>query len=449
MISTNLNMILNEIDWLEQVIHQVITTYLMQEGHENSWLDLQIPELDEESDYSKKVREWNLNQYERLAMALAMAPHVKPNALDIFYGKNGMYDRPFTEFGGALDRGHSGFIPTGQTYIFILTSNFPELWRETIEVLNPENILFKEGVLQVSNVDSLSPKFNGVLSIAQEWMHFFLTGKEPLMEHNHLFPAKRISTSMKWEDAVLNDQVLDQIEELKTWVNHSGVLMEDWGLQKHLKPGYRALFHGPPGTGKTLTATLIGQETQREVYRIDLSMIVSKYIGETEKNLARLFDLAQDKNWILFFDEADALFSRRTEAKTSNDQHANQQAAYLLQRIEDFPGIVILATNLKSNIDEAFSRRFQAMIHFDIPDVEERLQLWQNAFSGKLQLDVSIDMWELAENYELAGGTIINVLRYCAIAALQSESTIVSKEQLMEGIRREFRKESKTVKMLN
>lgn len=444
--NSNLHMIIKEVKWLEEVIYQVITTYLMQEGHEKSWQDIDPPYLEEQSAYGAKVTEWGLDSYERLALALAMAPHIQPQVLDVFFGKNGMYDRPFTEFGGVVNNNHSGFLPTGQTYAFILSANYPDLWLELIRILSPEHLLFREGVLHVSDVDALSPDYSGILGIAKEWLHYFTSGQKQKMDHNHLFPATRIETKLEWKDAILGNEVLDQLDEIRTWLTYSETLMEEWGLERHLKPGFRALFYGPPGTGKTLTATLLGKETGRDVYRIDLSMMVSKYIGETEKNLARLFDMAQNKNWILFFDEADALFSKRTEAKTSNDQHANQQAAYLLQRIESFPGMVILATNLVTNIDEAFSRRFQTMIHFDMPEIEERLQLWQNMFSYTLQLDPSIDLWGIAENYELAGGAIINVLRYCAIRALQEETTVVSKSSLMEGIKREYKKESKTVK---
>ncbi len=163
---------------------------------------------------------------------------------------------------------------------------------------------------------------------------------------------------------VVDYQVAGQLEEINTWITGHHTVMEKWNLKRILKPGYRSLFYGPPGTGKTLAATLLGKRNQMDVYRVDLSMIVSKYIGETEKNLARVFDLAENREWILFFDEADALFGKRTSTQTSNDRHANQEVAYLLQRIEDFPGTVILATNLRSNIDEAFSRRFQSTIFF-------------------------------------------------------------------------------------
>ena len=241
---------------------------------------------------------------------------------------------------------------------------------------------------------------------------------------------------------------MDQVAELQTWLTHKDTLMKSWGLSKRLKPGYRALFHGPPGTGKTLTVSLLGKNLGMDVYRVDLSMIVSKYIGETEKNLSRIFDSAAHQNWILFFDEADALFGKRTQANSSNDRHANQQTSYLLQRIEDFPGFIILASNLKANMDEAFSRRFQSTISFQIPSAKERLILWQKAFSNTCVLCTKIDLQKIAEMYALAGGSIINVLRYCALAAIQRNDTVVNQQELLEGIRREFKKMNKTMSLL-
>jgi SpoVK/Ycf46/Vps4 family AAA+-type ATPase len=221
--------------------------------------------------------------------------------------------------------------------------------------------------------------------------------------------------------------------------------MRDWGLEKSIKPGYRSLFYGPSGTGKTLTATLIGAELGVDVYRIDLSMVVSKYIGETEKNLASVFDQAQHKNWILFFDEADALFGKRTQTSSSNDRYANQEVSYLLQRVEDYPGIVILATNLKANIDEAFARRFQSLVYFPLPDVSQRHRLWENTLNGRSGLADGVDLKHLAKDYELSGGAITNVVRYGAISALQMNRSSISRDDLVIGVTRELRKEGKTV----
>jgi SpoVK/Ycf46/Vps4 family AAA+-type ATPase len=181
------------------------------------------------------------------------------------------------------------------------------------------------------------------------------------------------------------------------------------------------------------------------VYRIDLSMVVSKYIGETEKNLAGVFDMAENKNWILFFDEADALFGKRTQTNSSNDRHANQEVSYLLQRIEDFPGVVILATNFKANIDDAFSRRFQSMIHFRMPGPVQRLRLWQQVFPETTIPEAQIDWPSIADKYEMTGGAIINVVRYASLAALKRNSNTILLKDVLQGIRREFEKEGRTI----
>ena len=436
----------DEIDWLQKVINQVICSYLLQEGHENHWQDIPIPDLpDSESPYASIVNEWQLNIYQRLAMALAMASSLRPEVLDVFFGRNQIYDRGFTEFGGVTDKNHSGFLPTGQTLCFLISATNQELRGLVNEILGSKSILIKEQLINLGQTDAYVPYLNGILSLSREWMHYLLTGEKLRVEQSAEFPAKKITTNMAWDDVVLDDLVMDQVMEINTWLEHRVTLMKDWGLEKMVKPGYRTLFYGPPGTGKTLTATLLGKTSKKEVYKVDLSMIVSKYIGETEKNLAKIFDIAQHKDWILFFDEADALFGKRTVANSSNDRHANQQTAYLLQRIEDFPGTVILASNLKANMDDAFTRRFQSMIHFKMPSPEERYQIWKNAFSGKCSLHPDIDLWKIAEDYELAGGAIINVLRFCALSAINRNDTIVSRQELLTGLRREFKKENKTL----
>jgi AAA+ superfamily predicted ATPase len=446
----SISVIHQEIDWLQKVIDQVIRSYLLQEGHEKHWLDIPLPDLsDIDCPYANAVKNWTLDVYARLALALAITPSVRPEALDIFFGKNQIYDRGFTEFGGVTSKNHSGFLPTGQTFCFLATATNPEMRFNVMDVLGKDSILIKEEALVLEETESYLPRFSGILSINDRWLHYFLTGEHLQIEHSASFPAQMITTSMEWEDIVLDDRVMEQVIEINTWLEYGSTLLNDWGLHKKIKPGYRTLFYGPPGTGKTLTATLLGKASGRDVYKVDLSMIISKYIGETEKNLSKVFDTAQHKNWILFFDEADALFGKRTAANSSNDRHANEQTAYLLQRIEDFPGVVILASNLKANIDEAFTRRFQSIIHFTMPSAEERYQIWKNAFSGTCTLHPEIDLYKIAEEYELAGGSIINILRYCDLASIRRNDPVVSKQELMAGIRKEFKKENKTLSIIN
>jgi SpoVK/Ycf46/Vps4 family AAA+-type ATPase len=250
---------------------------------------------------------------------------------------------------------------------------------------------------------------------------------------------------MDWDDLVLNPHTQRQIREIEHWIKHNDTLLYDWGMKNKIKPGYRALFYGPPGTGKTLTASLLGKHTGRDVFRIDLSRVVSKYIGETEKNLSRLLDKAEHKEWILFFDEADALFGKRTEIRDAHDKYANQEAAYLLQRIEAYNGLIILASNQRANIDDAFVRRFQTIIHFPMPKPEERYAIWKKTFPSQIQIDQDIDWRQIAARYELTGAGILNITHFCAVEALAEGTLKLSLKRLEEAIQREYVKEGKVI----
>ncbi|MEM7382537.1 MAG: ATP-binding protein, partial [Bacteroidota bacterium] len=240
-------------------------------------------------------------------------------------------------------------------------------------------------------------------------------------------------------------QTLSMVKEIETWIKHGATLLQDWKMDSKIRPGYRALFYGPPGTGKSMTASLLGKSTGQEVYRIDLSMVISKYIGETEKNLARVFDKAEHKQWILFFDEADALFGKRSETKDSHDRYANQEVAYLLQRIESFNGIAILASNLKQNLDKAFTRRFEALIHFPMPGPQERFLIWQKGFSSKAKLAEDLHLPTIAQRFELSGGAIMNVIRFVSLEAIRNNSNQITQRSIHEGIKREMIKEGKVL----
>lgn len=373
----NITAMLADLTWLQKVIDQVIKTYLLQEGHESNWLDIPLPNLTEtDGAYASTVIKWQLDIYSRLALVLAMAPHLKPEVLDIFFAKNQLYDRGFTEFGGVIDKSQTGFIPTGQTLCFLMTVNNPAMRTKVMDVLGKDSIVIKKQVIVMGDTEAHVPMLNGILGLSERWFQYFITGQELQVELSESFLAQKITTNMQWSDIVLDDVVMEQVMEINTWLKHGDTLMKEWGLQNKIKPGYRALFYGPPGTGKTLTATLIGKAANRDVYKVDISMVISKYIGETEKNISRIFDIAKDKSWILLFDEAEAIFGKRTVVNSSHNRYDNQQIAYLLQRLDDFPGIVIMATNLKANMDDAFNRKLQTMIQFNMPTPTERYQLW-------------------------------------------------------------------------
>lgn len=436
----------NEIDWFAKVLHHQFNTYFNQADIFSSLEEIAPPDLrDDSSFYASVVREHRLGFEERLALMLGLMPHVHPQLLDILFTKNALFDRAFTEFGGITGKHHLGFLPTGETLHFLLYKGALGKRSEVARMLNFDSVLVQNDMLRLERTEPNEPLLSGALIVPDEFLNYLSTGLRQQPQMSEIFPAKRVSTQLVWSDLVLDDDVHHEIDLIRQWILNEKILNNCDTFRKHIKPGFRALFYGPPGTGKTLTACLLGKVTGLDVYRIDLSLTVSKYIGETEKNLSRLFDWAEKRNWILFFDEADALFGKRTQTNSSNDRYANQEVSYLLQRVEDFPGTIILASNLKSNIDEAFARRFQAMIYFPMPTGKQRELLWNQLFVGDIQPCPSIDFAAIAEKYELSGGTVINVFRYCALRATQRKSTTVQMDDILQGIRREFQKYGKTI----
>lgn len=434
-----------ELDWLSRAITARIQIYFGQEGPHQDIRELAPPDLaGDPSPYAQAVTEHELGFDERLVLALALAPHARPQALDPLLMKNSLYDRGFTEFGGLRMEGHGGFWPTLETALYLLAGDELERRFAALSLFGEDHPF---AVLGMLSLEGGAPGQGGqgsqALQVAPEFLHLFTQGAHYRPGFSSAFPAKRISTGLDWDDLVLAGHILDEVEEIRAWIEHRHTLLHDWQLGRKIKPGYRCLFHGPPGTGKTLTASLLGKATGLDVYRVDLSLVVSKFIGETEKNLANVFDQAQTRDWILFFDEADALFGKRTQTSSAHDRYANQEVAYLLQRIEDFPGVAILATNLKGNLDEAFARRFQSMIYFPMPDPEERRRLWERGFSSHSRLDADVDLARLAEEHELAGGAIVNVVRYASLMALRRGGNVIRQQDIRNGIRREQRKDGK------
>ncbi|HYJ82154.1 MAG TPA: ATP-binding protein, partial [Allosphingosinicella sp.] len=375
------------------------------------------PELSREVPYGAAAAD--LAPGERLILIVAMLPHLRPHALDAFLIANSQTGRPFTEFGGAPASAGTGFRPTRETALFLLAGESIDRRLEAMRLFEPGAPLHARRILDYPAESGETGSWMPLI-VSLAWLGRLTTGEARPPRFGPGFPAQLITSLYEWRDLVLPEDVGDELDDLATWVENESTLMDDWGLKKHLKPGYRALFYGPPGTGKTVTAAVLGKRLgNKPVYRVDLSRVVSKWIGETEKNLATLFDHAADGDMILFFDEADALFGKRGDTKSANDRHANQQIAYLLQRIEDCPGVVILASNLRANIDEAFARRFQAVVQFPMPEVPARRELWTRLLDavpeGRLPAS---DLQALAESYPLAGGTIVNVLRRVCITSL-------------------------------
>jgi len=431
-----------ELAWLAELLDTRFKLFFRQDSAHADVLSIPPPDLSQStSPYANFIRHYQLTQAERAVLVLALTALVKPQLLDIFFLKNQQFDRKFTEFGGVRGGPDGDFMPTVETALFLLADNL-EMRFALQTLFGPEHFFSKHHVLRLTAGND-EPWLKAPLRLSEDYVAMFTTGQAHQPGFGAQFPARLIETRLEWEDLVLNAGTRRQVEEIETWLRHGETLMQDWGMAKKLRPGFRSLFYGPPGTGKTMTACLLGKATGRPVYKIDLSLVVSKYIGETEKNLAKVFDQAEHRGWILFFDEADALFGKRSETKDAHDRYANQETAFLLQRLENFDGVAILASNFRDNLDEAFARRFESMIYFPLPKPEERLKLWQQGFPAKVALEEGIDLEKIAREHEFSGSSVMNAIRYAALQALQRGSETIGLDELQQGIRREYVKERK------
>jgi SpoVK/Ycf46/Vps4 family AAA+-type ATPase len=258
--------------------------------------------------------------------------------------------------------------------------------------------------------------------------------------------ARQIEPKYTWNDIVLPSDQLAQLTQVCNQVKYQHIVYGNWGFERKLSlgKGVNMLFSGSPGTGKTMAAEVIANDLQLDLYKIDLSQVVSKYIGETEKNLDRIFTLARNANGILFFDEADALFGKRSEVKDAHDRYANIEIAYLLQKMEEYEGITILATNLHQNLDEAFTRRVRFILEFPFPEQEYRLSIWQNIWPKETPLAPDMDLNFMAQQFKLAGGNIRNIALAAAFLAAENGQSVGMKH-LLQATKREFQKMGRLV----
>ncbi len=424
-----------ELDWAAQVIDAAITGYFGPEGATKEVRNIAPPALpDLGSAYAALVRELGLGFEERFTLMLALAPTLRPHLLDPFLLRNAALDRPYSHFGGVQRDG--AFLPTVQTAAFVLAQDDIEHRLDLLARFEPTATLRARGLIDVA--PSEAGPANGALTIGPALHGRLFSSEGELQAIMTRLGVRPLDTPLSAADLVVDDSVMSELQQLMGWIQHSRMLLTDWKLASHITPGYRALFHGSPGTGKTLAAVLTGKATGLTVVRVDLSMIVSKYIGETERSLGAIFDEAERRSWILFFDEADALFGKRTATASIHDHYAAAEVAYLLQRIADFPGVVIVASCLGAKLDDAFTRCVQANVHFPLPNAEQRVRLWKNILPAE-RVASDVDIGELAEGAELSGGEIVDIVRFASLKALRDGRSQVTLADLRAGIARTTR----------
>jgi AAA+ superfamily predicted ATPase len=260
------------------------------------------------------------------------------------------------------------------------------------------------------------------------------------------FLATRVKKAFNWDDIILNENCKNRLADICNRVKYKDKVYDQWGF-KEKSPygnGISMLFYGPPGTGKTMAAQVMAKQIGCELYKVDLSQIVDKYIGETEKNLKKIFDNANRANVMLFFDEADSIFSKRTQVSNANDKYANVETSYLLQKMEEYEGICILATNFLVSFDDAFKRRIKFMVNFPMPDEKERLVIWQKAFPSGMRLSPDIQLQRLAEKYELTGSSIKSIVISSAFYAAANNEEI-SMKHIFLALKDELEKDGKVI----
>lgn len=493
----NKNNSLPEFEYLEKLILFRLNRYFSGNNNDDSDKKPPFPEISKWGlpwqDFAKKNNLEN-KEDELTLLLIGMAPHLKPDFFDHVIEKKiqeytvekkieGNVD--FPGIGGARGKNCRFFLPTGETALFIIAGNDFDRRLQAKQLFGAEHIFWDKKIIWLEDMQHGEPSMHGRLIISPDYVDLLTYGMHTSPQFSISFPAKKIAPEKKqngqkvtetdvkkenkymekeWGDTqkndnddqgkenpysfdklVIPDDLKKQILDLESWLKYRDQLEERFD---NLRKGYRTLFYGPPGTGKTFTAKILGNQLNKEVYKIDLSMVVSKYIGETEKNLELLFARAEDKDWILFFDEADALFGKRTNVRDAHDKYANQEVSYLLQRIEDYDGLVILATNMKNNIDDAFLRRFNSVLKFPFPDVESRARIWQlflpTGKKNKKKIvykrqpdertisyydDDSLDIAAEVKKYELSGGSIMNVVHYAGIKAVERYAQAVESKK--------------------
>jgi len=429
-------------DWLKEIITWRIYT---KENIDFSRAITRMPIPNENSNsvFNTIVRDLSLTVEEQLIVLLSLTPYFIPDFTNSLMHTADSQARRDLFFNKSLI--NKSIYPSIETAISLLGGTDIKSRQKYFHHFGVNSKLFKEDLISLPFPPHGEPFTRATLMPANSFLNNMIMGKNKGPEFSHDFPASLITSDYTWDELILDYDTRTQLHEVKEWIDYEAKCKEKGIDIEKFKGGYKCLFFGPSGTGKTLAATLIGKLTNKKVYRIDLSAVVSKYIGETEKNLSKIFDRASHSNWILFFDEADALFGKRGTTQNAHDRYANQEVSYLLQRFENYEGVSILASNFKDNIDVAFYRRFHSIVRFKNPEFEERLELWNIHLPKEFSFAPDVDLNEIARTVKINGAGIYNVMRRSCMKAVLNNTNIIQGQDMLDSVKMEFSKENKLV----
>jgi len=444
-ITGNAAVIAEEIAWLSSILNSRILKLENADAKTLYFTEAPAPALSgKNSAYADLVNKYRLSDRERLLLISSLVPHISAETFTTrMRDDHKTLKIKYPSLGGYFDATFTNFVPSLQTVVYLLAGDDMSSMLYNYLYLAEKSVLIREQIITLNHVSTSQDDTNmrnHAIKLAPEYVQYLISGEKPRPDFGRAFPASLITTGLDWEQLVVKPDIRKELERIMSWEQHGKALLQK--TNSKLNASFTCLFYGPSGSGKTLAVQLLGKTLGIDVFRIDLSMIVSKYIGETEKNLAYLFDRAKGKNWILFFDEADALFGKRTDITDSKDKWANLEMSYLLQRMEEHNGLTILASNLKNNIDNAMTRRFQSVIYFNRPLKEERIELWKKLLPAPFTYHPKLNFNELGK-YELTGGNIINVVKAACLQAVCRNSEEIGTQDLADAIKREFAKENR------
>ncbi len=430
------------IKWLQHLIKERMNALIKGESvlAEESKIS-ELPDFNKKTMIQKLLDEYGNSEIEIVLVLLSFASWFRPVSLSDMVVLAPGSDMRFVEPGGMYRKSNSRFIPTLQTAVFLLagTDSILQGYYHTILCSHK---FFREGILHLRTLNSVdSFPMEQIIEPDIGYYHYLINGKKPRMDVSPDFPASLLQTNKTIDDLILKPTTKAQLDIIMNYAKVKEKLFKKEGVNEKISQGFLALLYGPPGTGKTFSVAVLSKQLGVEAYRVDLSRIVSKYIGETEKNLEKVFTRFEDKNCILMFDEADALFGKRTEVKDAKDRFANQEVAYLLQRIETFPGLVILCSNYNQNLDTAFKRRILTSIFYAQPDKDEREILWRRSLPSCFSFeDYELPM-KLANSYSLTGANIGNVVKLWCIQAESKGEAVLTMAGVEPFIHMEMNKE--------
>ncbi len=432
------DVIASELQWVSNRVNRLLNSII---NPEEVFSAEPLQNFDSDSNYGKFLVSWKADELERMAIGICFAQLYFPSAFDGFLRVFGKGGARHSNVGGIIKESSVRFYPTVRTLAWIMSGNNPQTYARYVNQLSSGHRLFTEGVLLVKENPDESAFVEMEVKLNEIYFPTLLEGVEPRLDAESGFPASRNYANHNMSDVVLDAETRKEMEEIYLFAKQISNL--NTIPEKKMYKGYCVcVFTGEPGTGKSYSAGAMGNELGMPVYTVNTAQLVSKYIGETEKNLERVLNRFNNKNCILFFDEAEAIFSKRTEVKDSHDRYANQEQSFLLQKMTEFNGIIILATNvqdIRQHMDKAFLRRFYRIINIPFPNYAERKLIWEKTLGASFTYEPGL-VDRMARNYQLSGGSIHNVVSDGVIKALSINSRVINFEMMERGLISEFLK---------